>query len=437
MKLYMSPILGVRDDVLTSMAGLSKETEEAYLEWISDGDPEREYWEQCELEAKEEQARIDAKTLGISGAEQLLFDKVKKWLYMSPEDYVVLEFVLAMYKSHEMDHENSPLWGIVVGPSSGGKSEFLRALLERNDVFHLSKATPNSFVSGWRIKKKGKVDKDPSLLLLMDGKVVVIPDFSPILSQRPEARNEILGFFREAYDGKISDGKGNLGNVVYRSRFTLLTAATSKIDELGGEISELGERFIRIRFRGKDGMLKARQASQNVPHVAQMRSELKEALSTFFLGLGKMNEVVLSDGLRERIADLATFTAQARSPVYRDRYTRDVTNNPVPEEGGRLAIQLCKLVRAVALVRGRKEVTRADVTFIERVAEDCLPPNRLTIIQQLRKDPTRKWTGHELAKKLKASTTGVRRDLEDLQLLGTLDVEYGENDSKRYFIKMP
>jgi hypothetical protein len=414
-----------------------------HCEYEATRDPEEReqqlaYWRLQELEALEAQAKINAQTETHSGAEAVLFDQIQKWLYMSIEDRAVVEFVLAVHKSHEMGHADSPLWGIVVGPSGGGKSELLRTLLERPDVFHLSKANPNAFISGWRGKtKNGKqVGEDPSLLLKMDGKIVVIPDFAPILSQRADARNEILSTFREAYDGKISDGKGNLGNVVYRSRFTLLTASTAKIDELGGEISELGERFIRIRLRGKDGIDKARRAARNLPHLAQMRAELTEAINTFLSSLGKMDEVTISDEMCDKVADIASLTAQARSPVYRDRFTREVSNLPIPEEGGRLSIQLIKLIRAVCLVRGRKEVNDNDIQFIQRVAEDCIPPVRLQIIQKLQPNPQHRLSGNELAEQLNTAPTSARRTLEDLQLLGLLSVEYGANHAKKYSWKI-
>jgi hypothetical protein len=387
----------------------ARTAEEAYADWELE---ERAYWEEQEREAHEYLALLDQRLAKQSGELELLHNHLAKWLVIPNEDRDVVEFALAVYKSHELPNAD-PIWGMIVGPSGGGKSELLRTFLDLPSSFHLSKPTPASLASGYR-GRGGKDAKDPSLFPLMDGKIVIMPDFAPILSARPEVRNEILGMLREAFDGAIAVGKGNIGHKIYKSRFSMIVGSTSKIDTIEADANELGERFVKIRLRGQDGMSKARRASDNVPHAKLMREELHKAVKDFLESLPPFLGVEYSDYARGAIAATAHFTAKARTHVARHWRSREVENLPVPEEGGRLAVQLSKLAMALAIVRGRKVVTDEDIKTVARVADDCLPPIRLRAIQALREGPI---SQADLERKTSIPGTSLRRTVEDLILL--------------------
>lgn len=350
-------------------------------------------------------------------ALSLLHSQFAKWLVIPAEDRDVLEFALAVYKSHELP-DADPIWGLIVGPSGGGKSELLRTFLDLPQSFHLSKPTPASLASGYRGSKKGDGEgHDPSLLPLMDGKIVIMPDFAPVLSARPEVRNEILGMLREAFDGRIAVGKGNIGHKVYKSRFSMLVGSTAKIDSIEADANELGERFVKIRLRGKDGLNKARRAADNVPHAKIMREELHQAVKQFLDSIPRFGAAECSDSVKDKIAAIADFTAKARTHVARHWRSREIESLPVPEEGGRLAVQLTKLAMALAVVRGRTVVEDEDVQTIARVADDCLPPMRLLVIQALRSGPL---SQADIRKKTSIPETTIRRFVEDMELLGVV-----------------
>lgn len=389
----------------------AESAEEQYAEWEED---ERAHWENQELKARESLAQLDQRLMARSGELELLHHRIAKWLVVPDEDQDVVEFALAVYKSHELP-DADPIWGMIVGPSGGGKSELLRTFLDLPRSFHLSKPTPASLASGYR--GKGGKNADPSLLPLMDGKIVIMPDFAPILSARPEVRNEILGMLREAFDGTIAVGKGNIGHKVYTSRFSMLVGSTSKIDAIEAEANELGERFVKIRLRGHDGKSKARRAADNVPHAKNMREELHQAVKSCLESLPKFVGVENPEYAKDAIASVAHFTAKARTHVARNWRSREIEHLPIPEEGGRLSVQLNKLAMALALVRGRTIVEDEDINTIQRVADDCLPPMRLKVIRELRSGPL---SQAELGQKTAIPETSVRRLLEDLALLDAI-----------------
>jgi len=348
---------------------------------------------------------------GPSGIEELR-ENLAKWLSIPREDEDLIDFCLAVYKSHQIPGD--PLWGIIIDASGGGKTELLRAFRKRQDAYFLSGLTEKTLVSGYRDPKNKA--KDPSLLPELNGKVLIIKDLSPLLSMRRESRNAIISQLRDAYDGFTDQGRGNVGKVAYESRFSLLTAATLAIDRADTVDQELGERFIKFRCRGDASRSKVRKAIRNIGSDDTMRGDIQSVISGFLDALPPIGEIPIPESLQDQLVELSDFTAKARSHVTRDR-NGDLQYLPKPEVGTRLGKELGKLLLTLAAVRGKAEPDEEDFATVQRVAEDCLPPNRLSVINALR-------TSTELipqadvgeATSLPRRTTD--RVLDDLQVLG-------------------
>jgi DeoR-like helix-turn-helix domain len=131
--------------------------------------------------------------------------------------------------------------------------------------------------------------------------------------------------------------------------------------------------------------------------------------------------------LREQLAELADFVTRCRSGVIRDGYRRELDYAPAPEMPARLAKQLFELLRGVALVMGHQEATTTDLDRIKRVALDCIPAVRRTILRAVARMATvdETLTTTKVAQGVQYSTATVRRALEDLQALGVLSVTKG------------
>lgn len=336
--------------------------------------------------------------------------RLARWLSIPNEDTELIDFCLSVYKSHEIPGD--PLWGILIDASGGGKTELLRAFRNRPDAFFLSKLTENSLVSGYRDPNK---PTDPSLLLQLKEKVLVIKDLAPLLSMRRESRNAIIADLRDAYDGFTDQGRGNIGKVSYEARFTLLAASTLAIERGDTVDQELGERFIKFRARGNRNAEKVRKAVSNIGVDGSMRQDVEESVSRFFASLPRAEAAVIPEALLESLIDLADFTATARSSVARDR-NGVIEYLPRPEVGTRLGKELGKLLLALAIIRGKTAPDSADFATTRRVAEDCLPPNRHAVISVLRGRGPLRMTDIESATGLPHTT--VARTLEDLRVLG-------------------
>lgn len=335
-----------------------------------------------------------------------------RWLSIPPEDRDVVDFTLGVYKSHDIPGD--PLWGIIIDASGAGKTELLRAFRNRPDAYFLSNLTENTLVSGYRDPKSP--DKDPSILPELNEKVLVIKDLAPLLGMRAEARSAVIASLRDAYDGFTDQGRGNLGRISYEARFTLLAASTLAIERTDTVEQELGERFIKFRARSTDSKDKVRKAISNIGVDSSMRREIEGAVSSYLNDLPTASGASIPPELREPLIELAIFTAKARSHVARDR-NGVIQYLPRPEVGTRLGKELGKLLLALAIIRGKERPDWTDFGTVVRVAEDCIPPNRMAVLRALRfSDQTTSASDVERETGLPHST--AFRTLEDLEVLG-------------------
>jgi uncharacterized membrane protein len=78
---------------------------------------------------------------------------------------------------------------------------------------------------------------------------------------------------------------------------------------------------------------------------------------------------------------------------------------------------LGKLLLALAIIRGKERPDWTDFGTVVRVAEDCIPPNRMAVLRALRfSDQTTSASDVERETGLPHST--AFRTLEDLEVLG-------------------
>ena len=307
--------------------------------------------------------------------------KISMWLHLPSEDADLIDLVLATYMSNKMPGD--PLWLLIIDGPGGGKTELLRPLRKRSDAFFLSSLTDKTLISGYRDPKHPT--NDPSLLPKLNGKVLVIKDLSPLLAMRRDTRNTILADLRDAYDGFTDQGRGNLGRITYDSRFSLIAASTLAIERYDAVDQELGERFVKFRLRSEDNTAKVRKAINNVGRDDPLRGDLEKAISEYLDSLPKPSKLAaIPQEYEEALITVSDFTATARSHVQRDR-NHDLVYKPRPEVGTRLGKELAKLFLALVVVREKPSPTEEELRTVVRVAEDCLPPNRLAVLRVLRR----------------------------------------------------
>jgi len=342
--------------------------------------------------------------------------RFRKWLYLPNTEALTVMFGVLLANRLPGD----PVWLYMVAPSGGSKSELLMTLQDAPLVWFLSKLSPKALISG--MVNSGQ--PDPSLLPLLDGKVLVIKDFTVILKMRDQDKDEIYGTLRDAYDGRVDQGWGTGVFRTYQATFGVLSGVTKEIEkERAG--STLGERFLKY-YLPMDGLgnLRShtslvRKALDNIAEEPEMRLELRQtAREVLNRPVDVSNPPTIPEAIKDKLVMLAQWIAALRGVVVRERFTRDVEYSPTPEVGTRVAKQLAKLGMGIALFRRVEELDESIYQVVVKVARDTVPDRVECIVRHLYMRTKTEWvTAGDLSKWSKFPDGTVRRVLEDLELL--------------------
>lgn len=354
------------------------------------------------------------------------FDVFKKWMFLP--DASCLDVVYGTCIANRM--QGDPIWMLLVAPPGGMKTELLLSLSGHDSIIETTSLTPQALMSGANFG-----GSDPSLIPKLNGKILVIKDFTTIISMNSIQRDEILGVLRDAYDGSTEKRFGNGIVRRYESKFGILAGVTPVIESLGTSGAVLGERFLRYRMitSGKhvrSNRARILKAMSNIKANDAMRAELREA-SNYVLAQS-YDMCSLSSQDENTIASLAQWTACLRGVVHRDKYSKEVLFNPMIEVGTRLAKQLCKIAYGISAFHKDDHVTNRTFSILIDIAKSTIPERVENIVRQLfvRCDS---WKSTVEVKNLlgvcSLPDSTLRGLLHDLHLLGVLRREGYANHS--------
>lgn len=348
---------------------------------------------------------------------------IRRWLYLS--DLGPLYATLGTVAANVMAGE--PVWLILVGPPSSGKSEILQALTGLECVFSAATLNEAALLSGTAKKERDDDATGGLLRQIGDFGIIVCKDFTSILSMHREAQRALLAALREIYDGSWTRRLGSGGGMTldWKGKVGLLAGCTHAIESAHTVTSAMGERFIQYRMpllSDAAERAQARAALTRRQREEQMRAELAGAVSEFFAALSlPLVPPALSNSEIECLEALAMFVARARSAVERDSYRRDIDFVPPPEVSTRLFLNLKGLFSGLLAIG----VPRGPAWHIVlRVGFDSIPGLRRSILELLI-DPRKFMYPHAIADRTGCSKTAVERALEDLQAHGLVGGERG------------
>jgi len=341
-----------------------------------------------------------------------LFTVVDRWLAIKDRECIKIVLCVVIHAAMPGD----PLWLLIVGAPGATKTELARSLTKvkhrgQDFVYPVDTLGPHTLVSGLVVEG----GSDPSLLPLINDKLLVIKDLSDIVSHSWNDQKAVYADLRQAYDGYLQkpfgSGAGRRGG---RSHFGILACATSVIDNFNVLTQQLGERFLRVRPQ-IDEDAAVDKANEVAGWEETMREELRSAFcDTLEPLLATLNvDAILAVPPDPRIIPLAKLVAAMRSEVERDR-NRMVKRRPEREVGTRLVKQL------TALYRMATHVGVADgYALVRRVARDSIPSYRLDIMRAIQGADW--WTIDEISTLADIPYNTCRERLEDMSLLGVLE----------------
>ena len=338
----------------------------------------------------------------------------RKWLELPNTE--VLDVIFGSVFANRIQAD--PLWVFIIAPPGGSKSELLMPLHKAPLIYCTTSLTQHALISGANMG-----GGDPSLIPRIIGKTLVIKDFTTILSMNQNARDEIFGALRDAYDGRTQREFGN--NVIrsYEGKFGILAGVTPIIDSGVNANSVLGERFIkyRIKQRGRINVGNAMimRALDNVTSENNMREELSEtARRVLDRRVDKKKVAKVPRWFKLRLVELSQWVGLMRGCVSRERYTQQVTFKPTAEIGTRLAKQLYTLTLGICVYRGMNAVNEDIYNIISRVAVDTAPDRVEEILKQMY---VQRYDGQasteEIASWSRFPKETCRYVLQDMQLL--------------------
>lgn len=308
-------------------------------------------------------------------------------------------------------NKRDPVWAMIIGPSGGGKTELLTMLFDLPDVYPISLLTPNTLLSGM------PGIKDASLLPQINHKVAIFKDWTNILSQNKDSRNEILGQLREVYDGHMKKPFGNGKVAEWKGKIGLIAGVTPAYDLAQQMHTTLGERFVNYRIIMPDRKEAALRALTNGPRLEEMRKELRNAFYAFMKGLEiPAEEPKLPVEVREELIRVANFSTMARSGVIREfSFKKEIVFVPAAEMPTR-SVQALSLLASSMSVLNKGVYEEKDMDIIYRVALDSIPQTNYMVIKEMARGDQR--TTAEIATAIGYPTNPIRMYLENLAMLG-------------------
>ena len=336
---------------------------------------------------------------------------LSQWLYL--EDLEAVDIIMATALSIYLPGD--PVWLFLIAPAGSTKTELLRSF-SGEPFYSISTMTPQTLISGL------KGNKNIDLLPQLDGKVLIIKDFTSILSKKSEDQSAIFADLREAYDGYLEKSFGSgVGTKRCHSRFGLIAGVTGVIDMYRVIHSLLGERFLKCRLHNT-----AEAAINRAGDLAGKEEEMRRALAeatrncfAYYATHTKGQDTITVDKeTHEQVKALANITAKLRSEVARDRWHK-VQYQPQAEVGTRLTKQFLKLAQGLAIFYEQDSVGGKEYQALLRIAQDTVASQRMQLVLALA--GTEPLSTKEAGYRAKIPTETTKELLEDLWMLNLVD----------------
>ena len=373
-------------------------------------------------------------TLEGSGLPRnVVIKRYRKWMHLANAEPLDIIFGVMFANRFEGD----PVWLFLIGPPGDGKSEMLMSLSKAPLAFATTSLTPHSLASG----ACGPGGSDPSLIPKLNGKVLVIKDFTAILSMPYMAKDEIFGTLRDIYDGEFTKIFGNNIMRHYKSRFGILAGVTPDIEAHTSAHATLGARFLNYRTRNPGsiniGYEKIARAIDNTVQEVSMRGQLQEIAAEVLNRKVTAEEIPrMPTEFKKRLVGLAQWAASMRAVVVKEKYTREILYKPSPEIGTRLGRQLSKLAFGIGVYQQAEELGEEHYRLIVKVARDTAPSRSEEIMRKLWvNDGVNEYVPTpEITRLIGLNPETTRTLLQDMTTLGIIQKEDGPGMGDRWRI---
>lgn len=346
-----------------------------------------------------------------------------KWLGDN-YDMAAIDLVLAAAAAERLTGE--PLWVLIVCASSTAKTETVMAISQCSNVVELSTCSSEAALLSGTPSDQAAADATGGKLREIEPRgILLVKDFTSILSLNRDKRAALLAAFREVYDGKWDRAVGSEGGrtLTWIGEIGLIGAVTNAWDRHYAAIQQMGDRFMLLRMEIDDRSATATQAIGNTGKERRMRDEMKTVCRKLIdpIPLAKrLNVRNLTSNETTQLVSMSDLATHARTYVEIDPHRIEVIDADDPEGPARFAKQLTQIVRG-SIVLGKTDTEAMELAA--RVARDCIPPLRLKVLRTL--GDTEYLSIADVAKQIGTTRHQIKRALISLHALGLIDGDEG------------
>lgn len=332
--------------------------------------------------------------------------------YMVLEDSSILRCVTASYMANVLEGR-PPIWLVILGDPGGGKTELLKLFEKCERTVSKSNITPASLLSGW--------DSAESLLTPeMDGKVLLLYDFSTFIEGSRDQVVKLMSLMRYVYDGALQMHTGK-GPLEFTGKLGFMSACTPALDEYKDFVSKLGERFMYIRMLDEDSDKMMEAAIKGSTYRDKLREKaqllMKELVETF-----ELQDKSFSGDLFGTLKETCKIMVMLRASFERDRYTKEILRKPIVEKPTRVATALSRILLC-ARVTGAPDGEL--YTMLLRFLRDSMDEDRRQILEFVNSGKVKL---ADVALYVRRSKSVVGRRIEELEEIGVL-----KQDKQNYY----
>jgi hypothetical protein len=337
----------------------------------------------------------------------------KRWLG-NDYDIGTLDAMLAAAAVERLDGD--PLWLLIVSGSGNTKTETVQTLSSTGAIVVSAITSEGALLSATSKRDRSKSATGGLLREIGDHGVLVIKDFTSILSMNRDMRAQVLGALREVHDGSWVRKVGSDGgqSLPWSGRVAIIGAVTTAWDTHHAVVAAMGDRFVLVRADStKNRQAAGRKAIGNTGSEIQMRAELAQAVGGVIAGMDT-TPITVTDEERDALLAAADLVTLARTAVERD-HQGNVIDAHAPETPTRFAKELVQIIRgSVAVGMDRHNALRLAI----RCARDSMPPLRLQIIDDIAAHKNSLVA--DVRRRLSKPHNTVDRELQALYMLGVL-----------------
>tara|TARA_Y100000590_G_scaffold83917_1_gene93590 strand:- start:307 stop:1530 length:1224 start_codon:yes stop_codon:yes gene_type:complete len=276
---------------------------------------------------------------------------------------------------------STPIGLFILGEPGVGKTTVLRCMQYLPMALWRSRITPASVAPA-----KENADPDDALVNLLPEKTLMIPEMSPIFSDK-----KIFPVIASLMDGigfSVVSGNGQFGTNG-QMRFNLIGCKPDLNSTELKNMGTVGPRFTSVRFPNINetdeenaerlaALYQKTTYSKTVKKVGSILEKHYALLQDQFPDGVTWNHKLDSKNAVKKIATLSRLIARGRAIV--PRVDRKISEMPKPEDNKRLFSQLMDITRGSAVLDFRNFIQDSDLKVPLRIALDSLPYDRSKLL---------------------------------------------------------